>query len=112
MGLREVVREYVEACEEARRKGERVGEALVKLLKPIIPDLEFTMGWGEGDSDVICLWSTMYFGTRGEGSRDLKSIVEEVVGELAPHIDCPFEIWLPEDTASLVKKVLEEGCDG
>jgi len=106
--IQEAIEKYKGAIEEAERWGNKVGQMLVKALKPIITDIDYSLGWAEAGVDTICLWSEKYKAASmidNEEAVHLSEIVEEVFGEeFRWHIDCPFGIWLPPDVAEKAKK--------
>jgi len=105
----EAIEKYIEAIRKTEEWGNIVGQMLVDALSPIIPDIEYSLGWAEAGVDTICLWSEKYkaLNVADRGTEDLISIVEEVFPELTWRIDCPFGILLLPDVAEKVREVLE-----
>jgi len=107
----DLIENYLKAIKETSKYGQKIGQILVETLKPILPDIEYSLGWAEAGVDTICLWSEEYEAVNlpDEETISLSEVIREVFGEeFYWYIDCPFGIWLPLDTAEKVKKVLEE----
>ena len=109
----EAIEKYIEAIRKTEEWGNIVGQMLVDTLSPIIPDIEYSLGWAEAGVDTICLWSERYkVGNvdleRLEEQERLADIIGEIFDGLAWHVDCPFGVWLPPDVAKEVREVLEE----
>jgi len=108
--ITDLIKNYLEAIKETEKHGRKIGQMLVKALKPIIPDIDYSLGWAEAGVDTICLWSKKHEAIRvaDEKAIHLTEIIEEVFGEeLRWHIDCPFGIWLLPEEARKVKEVLK-----
>ena len=56
MSLIKLIGSYKSAIYEMVRAGNELGDEVVKLLKPIIPDLEYAVGCREG-INTVCFWS-------------------------------------------------------
>ena len=109
--ITDLIENYLKAIEETSKYGQKIGQILVETLKPIFPDIEYSLGWAEAGVDTICLWSEKreIANVLDEEAISLREIVEEVFGEeFYQHFDCPFGIWLSPDTAKKVKKALEK----
>lgn len=106
----EAIEKYVEAIRRTEEWGNIVGQMLVDALRPVIPDIEYSLGWAEAGIDTICLWSEKYkaLNVVDKEAEDLVLIVKEVFPELVWRIDCPFGILLPPDVAERVREALEE----
>jgi len=108
---------YSQAVVATAEAGEKFGKALVELLKPVIPDLRFTVGWAEGGIEELCLWSD---------SRDV--VTSKVLEKGAPlyiqldrvlgacfrdavawpaYIDCPFGVYVTEDEAKRIGTIIK-----
>jgi len=108
----EAIEKYIEAIRKTEEWGNVVGQMLVDALSPIIPDIEYSLGWAEAGIDTICLWSEKYKAVNvdlenWEELKGLGGIIEEVFSDLAWRIDCPFGVWLPADVAERVREALE-----
>jgi len=113
--ITKAIEEYLEAIKETEKHGRKIAQMLVKALKPIIPDIDYSLGWAEAGVDTICLWSKKREAIRvaDEKAIHLTEVVEEVFGEeFRWHIDCPFGIWLPPKKAKEVKEVLKRLKEG
>ena len=107
----EAIEKYIEAIRETEEWGNIVGQMLVDALSPIIPDIEYSLGWAEAGIDTICLWSKRYEDEdleKWEEQEGLDDIIGKIFDDLTWHVDCPFGIWLPPDVAKEVREVLEE----
>jgi len=108
--ITKAIEEYLEAIKETEKHGRKIAQMLVKALKPIIPDIDYSLGWAEAGVDTICLWSKKYEAIKvaDEKAIHLTEVIEEVFGEeFRWHIDCPFGIWLSSDTVKKVRETLE-----
>jgi len=116
MDILKLAEDYSRAVVATVEAGEKFGKALVGLLKPIIPDLRFTLGWEEGGIEVLCLWSD---------SRDV--LTSKVLEKRAPlyiqldrvlepyfrdvYIDCPFGVYVTEDEAKRIEAIIKGAKD-
>jgi len=115
MKIKELVDMYVELIDCMEKVAKELGETLVHILKPIIPDIRYSVGWAEAGADVVCLWSE---------SRDvnkvscedvskgkyvsLRQVIVSVIPELRGHIDCPYGIYITPEEAEKIRKILKE----
>ena len=104
---------YNNAIQFAEEQGKKIGKMIADTLKPLIPDITYSVGWAEGKVDEICFWSdennictidphdlSKY--------RPLEDIIREVFPELAERIDAYHGIYLPEDKAERAKELLKK----
>jgi len=52
----ELIKNYLLSIQMVETTGRALGEKLVELLKPLVKDLSFTLGWNESGTDTICFF--------------------------------------------------------
>lgn len=104
-----LIEDYLFSIQMVESTGHALGEKLVELLKPLVKDLSFTLGWNESGTDTICFFSRIREGECWEdGEEYLETVIEEVFPELKLHVDTPFGVYLRGDEIQRAKKILEE----
>jgi len=104
-----LIEDYLFSIQMVETTGRALGEKLVELLKPLVEDLSFTLGWDESGTDVICFFSrTHQRGSLKNGDEFLETVIEEVFPELKLHVDTAFGIYLRGDEIQRAKRILEE----
>jgi len=106
---------YLEAIKRTEMAGEALGKALLKALRAVLPYLDFSLGWAEGGSDLLCFWA--YNGASRENSEGrenvlLDDVIAEAIPELASHVDTPFGIWISPKEAERVRRILQNWKNG
>jgi len=105
----ELIKNYLLSIKMVEATGRALGEKLVELLKPLVKDLSFTLGWNESGTDTICFFSrTHQRGSLKNGDEFLETVIEEVFPELKLHVDTPFCVYLRSDEIQGAKRILEE----
>jgi len=118
MDILKLAEGYSQAVVATVAAGEKFGKALVELLKPIIPDLRFSIGWQDGGMEGLFLWSE---------SRHVDAIPEEGPFSVAldavlgacfrdavawpAYIDCPFGVYVTEDEAKRIGTIIKGAKD-
>ena len=109
------MKELVCECDTLLRRYEarmtKFGRTIVNVLKDIIPDLSFSLGWTEQGIDVICFWADerFYDTTRPES---LPQIIDEFVNQVVPdkffEISAPWGVWVTKEEAEEIRKRLRK----
>ncbi len=114
MDILKLAEEYSRAVVATIEAGEKFGKALVELLRPIIPDLRFTLGWEEGGIEELCLWSDsrgVFAIPAGEPFRiRLDDELESYFRGVFPsdvYIDAPFGVYVTEDEAARIRAIIK-----
>ncbi|RLE79464.1 MAG: hypothetical protein DRJ52_08355 [Thermoprotei archaeon] len=129
------IKEYREAVRKAKQLGEEIARTIAEAVKPVIPDIKYSVGWAEAGVDTLCFYSdSMDVTKRGrylaeEFAKSKKSLhdalreaaekfaekyvyFEDVVTEIFPklkgYIDCPYGIHLTYSEAEEVRKLLKQ----
>ena len=55
--IRELVEQRSEGLRRMTEANEALAEAITGVLRPIVDNLEWTLGWAEAGPEVICLWA-------------------------------------------------------
>ncbi|MEM2068406.1 MAG: hypothetical protein QXE50_05770 [Nitrososphaerota archaeon] len=113
-GVREKARRYVYHLQEAEKLAMEIGDAIENALKPLIPDISYSIGWEEAPCiDVIAFESSTMMrrvipALHGLLGRvvDLEDIIEQEFPELTDHVRAPFGIYIPESMVPAVKAAL------
>jgi len=104
-----LIEDYLFSIQMVETTGRALGEKLVELLKPLVKDLSFTLGWNESGTDTICFFSRTHGGDCWkDGDEFLETVIEEVFPELKLHVDTPFGVYLRGDEIQRAKRILEE----
>ena len=110
------VKAYLKHLELACSYAEDIAEELVKALKPIIPDIKYSIGWEEGGIDEICFYSktrNIVAKSESEGlTVSLRELIEEAIPELQGHVDTPFGVYLTKEEAEQAKSILSKLREG
>ena len=108
MKFLELVEEFKKKIEEVENLGKRIGKILCDALRPIIPDITYSLGWYEAGIDTICLWSDSRSISAKRAMEDipLHSIIRETLPELHYYLDMPYGIYLSKDEAEEVRRIL------
>jgi len=112
----EVAKEFTQLLKRVYELNEVLGEALVKALKNVLPDIRHSVGWMEAGVECIALFSQT--GQRADffdpDVVSLHSIIEEeLVKPLSSQgieltIDTPFGIYIRKDKAEKVRENLRK----
>ena len=103
---------YNNAIQFAEEQGKKIGKMIADTLKPLIPDMTYSVGWAEGGVDLICFWSDENNICAIDPNdlrkyRSLEDIIREVFPELAESVDA-HGIYLPEDKAERAIELLKK----
>lgn len=104
--LMDLANSYIGSVRECRNVGEKLGEYLVNLLRPIIPDLQYSLGWAEGGIDMLCFHSKSHgeFGN-DDYKDDLWIILEQEISEEI-NFDCPYGVRLSREEAEKASEII------
>jgi len=114
MDILELAEDYSRAVVATIEAGEKFGKALVGLLRPIIPDLRFTLGWEESGVEELCLWArsrnVMAAATILENRAPLYIQLDRVLESYfrGVYIDCPNGVYVTEDEAKRIEAIIKE----
>ena len=113
MSLKSLVKKYLKSLQEVKKHGEEVCNVLVKNLREVIPDLECTLGWSEAGVDTICLWSdardVRTLGIeRAFKMKRLGKIIEDEMPELRGHLDTPYGVYVTDEEAERIRRILRK----
>ncbi|MCX7977508.1 MAG: hypothetical protein N2578_00740 [Bdellovibrionaceae bacterium] len=112
--LKERLQEYSKTIKECCDAGFLAGEYLTSLLRPVIPDIEFSLGWEEAGVDTLCLWALSRTENvsgpnySDEYTIDLIGLLLEFIDDVFIRIDAPFGIYLSKEEAEIIRKIFEE----
>ena len=110
--IRALIQQRQQALDQLISINASIAEAVCEALRPIIPDIDYTLGWEEVGPDTICLRSESrhVWYPEEEGYRDLGSVVWDALYEAGlPHfIDVPFSFYLTPQEVSHVREVLKK----
>ena len=107
MKFEELFQQSNTLLEIVEKINEQIAKTIVKILKDIIPDLEYSISW----ADTICFYSDSYSATNmfGYGTISLKEIMKEIFPRFSLlTIECPYGIYLPGDKAQSVRERLKK----
>ena len=114
MKFEELLQQSNTLLEKIEKINERIAKIIVKELKDIIPDLEWSIGWAEAGIDTICFYSDTYdviniIRKDNHNYIALVDIIEEVFSRFSSlMIECPSGIYLPGDKAQSVRERLKK----
>lgn len=100
------INRYLRCIKEATELGEEIGQSICDALKPIIPDLDYSVGWTEAGVDTICFWSKSHQKIRSKFDKSLEYLIEKVFPELEGYIETPFGVILSAKEAEEAFKLL------
>lgn len=94
--MRKLIDEFLSDIERLEQSAHKLGKKLVKILKPFIRDIEYSIGWEEAGIDTICLWSKSRnrLSIKIDNYIPFEMIVEEIMPELSLYIECPFGVYV------------------
>jgi len=111
--LKELFKQWDDAVRAAEKAAEELGRELVRVLRPVLPKLEYSVGWAEGGVDTLCFWDE----DRSVSSRGglveedeleyLSNVLGEVFGRGTVRFDTPFGLYLTKEEVERVKEVLK-----
>ena len=99
---------YTKAVNTAKKYGNKIGKAVCKIIRKVVPGLPITYSLGCKTSgiEVICFWNVSW---RSESSPDrtipVKTVVLEVFPELTGYVSS-VDIFLSPEEAEKVKAQL------
>ena len=105
--INRLAKQYKDAIEKTKQAGDELGKEIVKLLKPVIPDLRYTLGWWEAGVDTLCLWSE----SRGAAStrgKDLTGLLE-ILDDCFPgfFLDTPYGVYVTSEEEEEIRELIE-----
>lgn len=112
INLKQALEEYSQAISQARLRAVAFGTRLVELLKKVIPDIEYTIGWAEAGVDTICLWSKSHQDANGSFLDDSILFLDEVISDVLVlerydfYIDTPFAVYITPEEGEKIKVLL------
>ena len=96
--------EYVNLIKLAKEKGREVAKELADALKPVIPGIKYSVGWEEGQLDLVFSESDEDEDKRLKGYKGSKTYLDYILYETIPELiidNRPYvttDIWLtPEE---------------
>lgn len=112
----EELKQYKESISTTSIIGNKVVRRLVEAIKPIIPDIEGSLGWAEGGIDMVCLFSDSHSVFKVSGEDTLDNLIEETFPEFNDtkewydteeiSVYTPFGVYLTPDEFDKIKNVL------
>ena len=109
MKIEGLIKKSMSLIDDLEKTNKKIAKTIVKTLKDIIPDIDYSIGWYEYGIDTICFYSKSKDVTNGiEGkSEELRRIIEEVFSDTYPlQFDCPYGIYLNDKEAKMVRDKL------
>ena len=103
--IAEMAKEFYGALDVAETAGEKLGNRILELLKPVLPGLEFGLGWAEAGIDTLCFSSNLYYAsaTRRVG---LSGILYEFIKDV--DIKCPYGVYATSEQAEQIRRILKD----
>ena len=132
MKIEDMIKKYVESCRSAVRYGEQIAEFLADIIRNVVSDIDWSVGWYEAGINTICFYSKskdvwivskMTRKLQEETGKDyiecsetvlrekvvrLEDVIYMVFPELKFHIECPYGVYLTKEEAERLKKLLLE----
>ena len=113
MGVSNMVDLYLKGLNDVRNTGEKLATMLCNVIKKVLPDIEWSLGWAEAGIDTICFYSNSRYVlkvslTKALEMVRLEDVIKEVFPELRGHVDCPYGVYLTVDEAERLKELLQE----
>jgi hypothetical protein len=102
-----LIEDYLFSIQMAEATGHALGEKLIELLKPVIKDLTFYLGWEEDGIDVICFFAESH-SWDWINKESLETVIVEVFPELKHHLKTPSGVYLGKREIWRVKRILEK----
>lgn len=112
--IKELAKEYKEACKYTEKCAEKIGKWLVKVCKPVIEDITYSVGSVDAGIETISFYSrkrdvveALSF-DRIERNKMVYfvDLVATVIPELKGFIETPYGIYLTNEEAKKIKKIL------
>ena len=105
--LPELVDKYKDLCKQTEKAGTKIGKTICELLKPVIPDIRYSLGWEEKGINTICFWSKKGDVDDKEHYYRLMEVIEEAFPELEGYIDTPFGVYLTKEDVKKIKEIFK-----
>lgn len=114
MNLIELAHDYEKSVRAAEEAGGKLGEALIKIIEQVIPDIEFSLGWAEAGVDTLCFWSKSHSVSMIDIWSDKYTPMSDILEEYFPeiNIDCPFGVYLTKDEERRLRTLLNKAMRG
>ena len=115
MKFEELFQQSNTLLEIVEKINEQIAKTIVKTLKDIIPDLEYSIGWTEAGINTICFYSDSYdaISVVRRDNHDY-ALLGDIIEKTFPNfsgplrIECPSGIYLPGDKAQSVRERLKK----
>lgn len=114
--IKELIKEYREACKYTEKCAEKIGEWIVKVSKPVIEDISYAVGSVEAGIETISFYSKKRNVVEALSFDDIKrnkmvyfvDLVTKVIPEIEGFIETPYGLYLTKKEAEELKKILFE----
>lgn len=114
--LKNLVCQYDEDVKRVLDTARKLGSMLTEILREVVPDIVFSIGWEEGGVDSLCFYSRSKAVLGSDNKEDdLELVLSEVFrkycfGGKSPRfiIECPFGVYVTEDEAKRIEEILIE----
>lgn len=118
--IKKLAERYNQLCKQARNNADEIGKLIIDICKPIIKDIEYSVG----DEDFGI--ETILFNSRIRNDADMfglsnramnkyvsfVSLIKKIIPELEGHIRTIHGIWLTRKEAEKIKEVLIKKKEG
>ena len=108
--IEELSKKYVKDLVEIEELANEIGREIVKICKPVIKDIEYSLGWDEAGIDTLCFFSDSHsiLHSSDKTISDFEKVIVEAFPILEGHIDCPFGILLLDKEIKKIKNRLKK----
>jgi len=102
--MKEAFEKWKEAIFTAENYASIIGERICKALRPIIPDLTYSVGWAEAGVETLCFYSNR----PTQGRQMFHDLFRElpIDTEYTVYFDAPFGIYLTKKELEKAKEIL------
>lgn len=104
---------YDKSARQMISAGEKLGEALVDILKPVVPDITFQLGDYEAGKDTLVLRSESNEGRHmlmrlSENERCLEFILKDYLPFIGKSVGLYTYIWLDKQKEKQVRQIFND----
>jgi len=119
VGVKELIGKYVDAVKRLSEAAKALAEALLEIIRKVVPDTDYSLGWAEAGINTICFYSDSHSDpNKVIGIDDTMNacrkatmfleVIWDTLPELRSCVDTPFGFWLTKEEAEKLKKLLRE----
>jgi len=112
--IKELAKEYREACKHTEKCAEKIGKWLVKVCKPVIEDISYAVGSIEAGIETVSFYSRKRDAVEALTFDEIEKnkmvyfvdLVAKIIPELKGFIETPYGLYLTKEEAKKIKKIL------